>query len=159
MNHATALSCFCRKIATALIRKHFHFFLRCFHPLIHLFVNSIWRVVFLLYFFIYQATLSSRWNWWLIDQIRRKKLSLTEAFLLSFVPPIVPVSSPLCPLLSSRQDVEHMLSRRLWSRWPWTGTKGITGVTSSSPCGLPQPAPSSAQRAELLSLPHLLPEH
>lgn len=67
--------------------------------------------------------------------------------------------SPLCPLLSSCQDVEHMLSHRLWSRWPWRGTKGFAGVTSSSPCGLPQPAPSSAQHAGLLSLPHLLPEH
>lgn len=67
--------------------------------------------------------------------------------------------SPFCPLLSSScQDVEHMLSHRLWSPWPWRGTKGFSGVTSSSPCGLPQPAPSSAQHAELLSLPHLLPE-
>lgn len=86
--------------------------------------------------------------------------SFTEAFLLSFRSTHhACFLSPLCPLLSSCQDVEHMLSHRLWSRWPWRGTKGFAGVTSSSPCGLPQPAPSSAQHAGLLSLLHLLPEH
>lgn len=76
-------------------------------------------------------------------------------------------SLPFLSLLSfmlPAQDVKHMLSHCLGSLWTWKGTKGFSGVTSS-PCGLPQPpyfpssTPSPTQCTELLSPPHLVPEH
>lgn len=70
-------------------------------------------------------------------------------------PPIVSVSSSCSP---ARMSNTCYLSAFGFFRL-WRGPEGPSGLTSNSPCGLPQAAPRPAQQTKLLSPPHLLLEY